>query len=125
MFSMKRYLKKYTSLTKYIAFLRRQPEHVQHIYGVIFAGSITALIAFFILYVDYGFWHERYLQKDEVVIIEEGPPHGDSFNEKGKKPSDLFSDFFKEAETRFKSIDTSGKNFLNGKESYTSTDTQQ
>ena len=37
-------------------------------YGFIFAGSITALIAGFILYTDYGFWHERYQRSDDLTL---------------------------------------------------------
>ena len=51
---MKRHLKRYTSLTHYIEFLKKQSRHAQHVYGVIFAGTITALVASVILYEDYG-----------------------------------------------------------------------
>ena len=67
-------MKKYGSIKHYIAFLRRQPAHMQHIYAVIFAGSITALLAAIILYVDYGFWHERYVRNEEAATLETKDP---------------------------------------------------
>lgn len=111
---MKRHLKKYTSITHYIEFIRRQPRHAQHIYGVIFAGSITAVIAFFVLYIDYGFWHERYISEDIVkatstedqVVLE--------------SPSKMFGSFMKEAGERFKEIKIPNKDILEGKETYSS-----
>jgi hypothetical protein len=114
---MKRRLKKYTSLTHYIEFLRRQPEHMQHIYAVIFAGSITLMLAFVILYVDYGFWHERYIREDLTVVSTSTtlstpttPP---------ESPGEMLGRFLGEAKDRFKAIDTSGKDMLQGTETYT------
>jgi hypothetical protein len=114
---MKRYLKKYTSLKNYIEFLRRQPEHMQHIYAVVFAGSITALIAFVILYVDYGFWHERYVRDDLMVVqasstVAVPAPTPES-------PGEMFSRFFGEARDRLKEIKIPNKDMLQGKETYT------
>lgn len=114
--TMKRHLKRYTSLTHYIEFLRRQPEHAQHVYAVIFAGSITALIAFVILYVDYGFWHERYVREDSLVVsatisAQEKAP---------ESPSVMFSRFFSEAKDRLRDIKMPDKNTLQGTETYTS-----
>jgi hypothetical protein len=111
---MKRYLKKYTSLTHYIEFLRKQPEHMQHVYAVVFAGSITMLIACVILYVDYGFWHEKYIRdRDDTNNLTVATPT------EPESPSTMFSRFFGEAKDRFQSIDTSGSDFLKGKETYT------
>ena len=113
---MKRHLKRYTSLTHYIEFLRRQPSHMQHIYAAIFAGSITALIAFVILYVDYGFWHERYKREDLTVIATTtvvGAPVTTP-----EAPGEMLSRFFGEATDRIKSIDVSGIEMLRGKETY-------
>lgn len=114
---MKRYLKKYTSLKLYLAFLRRQPTHMQHVYAIIFAGSITLLIASIILYVDYGFWHERYVRKDDIVIasstetIARPTPIPES-------PLEMFSRFMDEAKVQFNAIGTGGQELLKGKETY-------
>lgn len=117
---MKRHLKRYTSLTHYIAFLRRQPEHMQHIYALVFAGSITALIAFVILYVDYGFWHERY-KRDDMVVVGTSTLIETS-SQSPESPSEMLSRFFGEAKTRLKNIDTSGIEMLQGKETYVNTE---
>ena len=104
---MKRYLKKYTSLKNYIAFLRRQPPHLQHIYAAVFAASITGLIAFAVLYIDYGFWHERYIRDDMEVVststmVSKPAPTPES-------PATMLSRFFGEAKTRLQEINVSGK----------------
>ncbi|MBP6948542.1 MAG: hypothetical protein KBC41_00170 [Candidatus Pacebacteria bacterium] len=109
---MKRHLKKYTSITNYIEFIRRQPSHVQHVYGVVFAGTITSLIAFFILYIDYGFWHERYINDDIVKIANEEE------QVKLESPTKMFGSFLEEAGERFKEIKIPNKALLEGKESY-------
>lgn len=117
---MKRHLKKYTSLTHYIEFLRRQPDHMQHIYAVIFAGSITALIAFVILYVDYGFWHERYVRDDTNVVATStviGAPIPTP-----ESPREMLSRFFGEASDRLKEIKMPSKEMLQGRETYVGTD---
>lgn len=121
---MKRYLKKYTSLKLYIAFLRRQPKHMQHVYAFIFAGSVTALIASIILYVDYGFWHERYVRKDEIIIassteiISKPTPIPES-------PIEMLSRFIGEAKVQFDSISSGGQELLKGKEIYSNTEVSQ
>jgi len=105
--SMKRYLKKYASIKNYIAFLRRQPPHLQHIYAAVFAASITGLIAFSVLYIDYGFWHEQYIRKDLEVaststVVDK--PVSDP-----ESPGTMLFRFFGEAQTRLKEINVSGK----------------
>ena len=111
---MKRRLKKYTSLTHYIEFLKKQPEHVQHVYAVIFAGSITALIAFVILYVDYGFWHERYIREDMSAVNTTISAQ----EEKPESPSTMFSRFFGEARDRLKEIEMPSADTFKGTETY-------
>ena len=104
-------MKKYLGLKHYIAFLRRQPRHMQHVYGFIFAGSVTAIIAGFILYTDYGFWHERYVRQEEIAtstnVVAPEPP------------SEMLSRFWDDARAQFKNIGTGGASLLQGKESYT------
>lgn len=112
---MKKHLKRYTSLSNYIAFLRRQPEHIQYVYAAVFAGSITLMIAISILYIDYGFWHERYIRKDDLVatsteiVKEQVVP---------ESPLEAFSHFLGEAHDRFGSIDMPSKDIFSGKEVY-------
>lgn len=119
---MKRHLKRYTSLTHYIEFLRRQPEHLQHIYAVIFAGSITAFVAFVILYVDYGFWHERYIRDDSLLVSTTTIDIPVAIPE---SPREMISRFFGEARGRLKEIKMPSKDMLQGKETYVGTDVSQ
>lgn len=104
-------IKKYTSLKNYIAFLRRQPLHMQHVYAFIFAGTITVLIASVILYADYGFWHEKYSDKAIAVSTSTTTVAPES-------PMDMLSRFFDEAKTQLHNINTSGSKLLEGKETY-------
>ncbi len=120
---MKKHLKRYTSLSNYIAFLRRQPEHIQYVYAAVFAGSITFLIAIVILYVDYGFWHERYIRdkesSSELTVID---------SQKAKTPESpmkTFSNFLGEARARFGSITVTSKDLFSGKEVYTSSNDRE
>jgi hypothetical protein len=119
---MKRHLKRYTSLTHYIEFLKKQPRHAQHVYGAIFAGTITGLIACFILYADYGFWHERYIRADDVAVA-----HGEESVPKVKpeSPSEVFSRFFGEVGERFGAIKMPSMDMIKGSEVYTNTNIEQ
>lgn len=120
---MRKHLQKFTSFKSYIAFLRRQPKHVQHVYAAIFAGGITTLIAVIILYVDYGFWRERYLREDVVIVSTTTAVVSNTDNYiDPESPSKMFSRFFGEAGNRLKNISTSPQNLLKGKESYMNTD---
>lgn len=81
---------------------------MQHVYAFVFAGSITAIIAGFILYSDYGFWHERYERQEEVIVHEgeDVPP----------APTEVVSRFFGEVQNRLKNITTATTSLLEGKE---------
>lgn len=107
-------MKRYLGIKHYIAFLRRQPKHMQHLYAIAFAGSITAIIAGIILYTDYGFWHERYQREDLIVSV--------SITTVAKSPGEVFLQFWNEAKIQFGSIGSAGSDLLKGKETYTSTD---
>lgn len=115
---MKRHLKRYTSLTHYIEFLKRQPHHIQHIYAAVFAGSITIVVAMIILYVDYGFWHERYV-RDDLTVASTTASVSTPIPE---SPGEMFSRFFGEAKGRLHSIDMPTKDMFIGKETYTNTE---
>lgn len=95
----------------YIRHMRRQSKHVQHMHAFIFAGAITTLIAAFILYTDYGFWHETYVSDD--LVVEQADP---SFNP--ESPGESIMSFFREAKERFSAIGSSSASLLEGKETY-------
>lgn len=118
---MKHLLKKYEkflSIHHYITFLRRQPEHMQHVYAAIFAGSITMIIAAFILYVDYGFWHETYSRQEVIEVKDTTEPMVTV-----QSPGDMMGGFFKEARDRVQTINISSpSNVLKGTDSYTRED---
>jgi hypothetical protein len=88
---------------------------MQRVHAVAFAAIVTGLIATFVLYTDYGFWHEKYSRTQEdnatstPMVVE--------------SPSEAFSHFFSEARTRFSnvgaSVSSSSKGLLEGKETYT------
>ncbi len=103
-------MKRFFKLKHYLAFLRRQPTHIQHLYAFIFAGTITSLLAGFILYTDYGFWHERYVSTEEVATTTEviSP----------ESPTEMLSNLFNDARTQFKSIGKDGTTLLEGKDSF-------
>jgi hypothetical protein len=107
---MKLRLKNFT-LRHYISHMRRQSKHVQHLHAFAFAGIVTTLIAGFILYTDYGFWHERYIA-DDTLIVETKTLESES-------PSESTARFFMEARTRFGSIGSAGATLLEGKETFT------
>lgn len=91
---------------------------MQHIYALVFAGSITAVIAFVILYVDYGFWHERYI-RDDIASVSTSTEIAAPLVSP-ESPSKMLSRFFDEARDRLKNLDSYGGNMLKGKEIYTS-----
>ena len=83
---------------------------MQHIYAVIFAGAITALLASVILYVDYGFWHERYVRSEETQITKD--------KQSSQSPFEMMSIFLSTAKKELDTLGTSGADLLEGKEVY-------
>ena len=86
---------------------------MQHVYAAVFSGSVTILLAAVILYVDYGFWRERYDSREPLTTEE--------LEEKDivtKSPVDMLSGFFSEAKHRFNNPEVDGPSFLEGKEVY-------
>lgn len=75
-------------------------------HAFVFAGTITALIAAFILYTDYGFWHEKYVADDLVVETVQ------------ETPNESISTFWQEAKARFGSIGKNPGSLLEGKVEY-------
>jgi hypothetical protein len=110
---MKRY-KKYFDVKHWLAFLRRQPKHMQHVYAVVFSAVITSLLASIILYYDYGFWHERYSRDDGLVVQK---PQGEVV--KTQSPGELLGGFLQEAKEKMNSIHNETSNVLQNKEVYT------
>ena len=106
--------KKYFNPRLWLAFLRRQPKHMQHVYSLVFSGTVTILLAVAILYFDYGFWHDKYSSKDIVETKEQK-----SEVIEYESPGHLMGNFFKEAAVRINTIKESKPSFLESKELYT------
>ena len=113
---MKRYIKKYIDPKHWLMFLRRQSSHMQQIYSAVIAGIITLAIAGVILYVDYGFWHERYVKEDLVVV------NASTSQVEPESPGEMLSRFFDEARTQLDTINKSRQELLKGKEVYVNTE---
>ena len=77
------------------------------------------MIACVILYVDYGFWNERYI-RDGLVVVD--PNTNPSAKEQPESPGEMLSRFYTEAHDRFQSIDTHSGDFFKGKETYENSD---
>ncbi len=108
--------KKYLNLSHWIVFLKRQPTHMQHVYALVFAGSVTLLLAVIILYFDYGFWRDKYsrsdtLAKEEMISSAPNEP-------KGQSPSALIGSFLEEASLRFRKLNYSKNSLLESKDVY-------
>lgn len=87
-------------------------------YAAIFAGSITVIIAGVILYVDYGFWHEKYRRSDVVEISDTKTVDDPMVTV--VSPTAMIGSFFKEASEKVKTINFSVPDgILEGKDSYT------
>ncbi len=107
-------MKKYLGLKHYIAFLRKSPKHMQHIYAAIFAGTITAIIGAVILYNDYGFWHERYVLNEKNTIVSTTTES----QVKIASPLESVSNFFNQAKVQFKNIGKGSASLIESKETY-------
>ena len=87
---------------------------MQHVYAIVFSGAITVFIASVILYVDYGFWHEKYSRDDDLIVVEAQKEDKEST----ESPSEMISSFFNEAKVQFSKINTTGRSAFDGKEVY-------
>lgn len=114
---MKRHIKKYISPHHWLLFLRRQSTHMQHVYSAVIAGIITTTIAGIILYVDYGFWHEKYVSEDLIVNT--------TATATPESPSEMLSRFMSEAKVQLNNINTSRQELLKGEEIYVNTEVNQ
>jgi len=75
------------------------------------AGIITALFVAYILYTDYGFWHERYVSGEE---IKENEVY------KMQSPKETFFDFISQTKSRLDGIKENSNQFFGNKDSYSS-----
>lgn len=110
---MKKLLKRYLSIQHILAFLRRQPKHVKHVYAFLFAGSITSVLAFLILYFDYGLLHDvpnEQVPVEEVILTKE--------EVEMPSPKEVLFTFFGEAKENWNLIKEEGKSLLESKEVY-------
>lgn len=114
---MKRW-KKLISIRHYLGVLKRQPAHMQHVFALLFAGIITGTLAALILYVDYGFWHERYVR--EEVVTEANPTDVSE----SKSPLQLFGAFLEDAKVRISEIKNETKDAFDGVEVYNSAEAE-
>ncbi len=106
--------KKHSFVSRYVSHVRRSSKHVQQIHAVAFSGGITMLLAWGILYFDYGFWHERYDSKR--VAVEE------KIEETSKSPVEVFSQFVTEVGNKIDVLKSGGNALLEGKETYSQKD---
>ncbi len=112
---MKAY-KKYLSPRHWLAFLRRQPAHMQHVYAICISGGVTALLAVAILYFDYGLWRDRYSRTESFATT---TIQTSSSEIETVSPGAMLGDFFKEASVRVQAIKSQKVDFLEGEEVYT------
>lgn len=113
-------MKRFFSLKNHIAFLRRQPEQIQHIYVGLFSAAITGLIAAAILYYDYGFWRDQYRRDENTLTVIANPKESIVV----QSPGDMFQGFLQEAGEKFKTLGASGTSLLENKEVYTKDESQ-
>ncbi len=108
-----KFYKKYLNPHHWLAFLRRQPKHMQHVYAVIFSAVVTSLLTSFVLYHDYGFWHERYLRSDSIITNAENNDIKTT-----ESPKEMLGSFFSEASDRIKSLGVNKTDLLQEEEVY-------
>lgn len=101
------------SLRGYIRHVRRQNKHIQHLHAFVFASVITGIVVGFILYYDYGFWHDVYVNTENTAVVSEG-----SLQEEGESPLESFSRLLEEAKLRLGEVGNSGQMLLEGTEVY-------
>lgn len=106
---------KFFTLHFYIVFLKRQPEHMRHIYAILFSGIITLFLGAIILYFDYGFWHERY-SRQEAIETENLTTNEDQITV--QSPTEMMGSFFQEASEKFHAITDATSSIFGGEETY-------
>ena len=110
------HLKKYFSLRHYLSVMRRAPKHMKHVYSFVFASAVTLLLVCIILYVDYGFWHDKYDSSQDLTAV------GTNTREtKPESPGAMTGRFWAEIESKWASVNQEGANI--GKSLFESKDT--
>ena len=102
---------KHFTINRYIRYIKRQNKHIQHIHGFVFASIVTGIIAFFFLYTNYGFWHEKYVATDSPLAAD--PAY------LSESPTQSWSRLWSDAKNQFGRIGSSSANLLEGKDTYT------
>jgi hypothetical protein len=100
-----------------LTWLRKQPRHMQHLYALTAAGSITALIGIAILYFDYGLWQERYDRRETVPVTTVTPEKTSDIEP--PSPKTMINSFLDEVGAQLKDLKTKKDSLLEGKETYT------
>lgn len=98
-------------MDRYIAYLRKRPKHIQQLHAIFFASGVSLVMVVYVLYTDYGFWHERYVKVEtDILNTVKAPVVPDS-------PVGALGRFLGDAKAQLEGmkIDTS---FLEGKEVY-------
>lgn len=80
-------------------------------HAFVFAATITGLVAACLLYYDYGFWHDVYIQTDTQEVMTQ--------EEVLASPSESLVDFWGEVRARFSAIGLTGMDFLESTDTIT------
>lgn len=88
---------------------------MQHMYAIAISGIITSALAATILYVDYGFWHDRYSRSETTATDLEIKAQPEV---RTVSPGNMLGDFFKEASVRVQALKDLKTTSLDGKEVY-------
>jgi hypothetical protein len=111
--------KKYFRTEHYITHLKKQPEHIQNVYAVLFASVITLFLGALILYFDYGFWRDTYSRTEVIQEEKKSVDTGDPMVTISS-PGSMIQDFFSEAKEKIQNINLEKpSSLLEAKESYT------
>lgn len=87
----------------YVRYLRKQSVHVQHMHGLVFAGVITGVLVSFVLYTQYGFFHEQYTREETSLVTATSTiPHTIP-----QSPSGVLESFILEGSARLRAVFTS------------------
>jgi hypothetical protein len=83
----------------YVRYLRKQSVHVQHMHGLVFAGVITGVLVSFVLYTQYGFFHEQYTREETPLVA--------ATSTIPQSPTGVLESFIMEGSARLRAVFTS------------------
>jgi hypothetical protein len=92
--------------------MKRQPKPVQQLHGLVFAFSVSSILLSYVLYTDYGFWHDTYVRVEEDIL------HTTKEPVQPESPIGLLGRFARDAKKELEGMQVDTK-FLEGKEVYT------